>query len=710
MKAAPVSKRGIGRVIATVACAVMLGGAGLLATAPVGRADETVQTCGSYPNYVFGRTVPVPGITVKGTCPNPPYTTNGFALYSSGTSTKGVSAHWQATAPAGLVIVGASTNSMVSAGLNTSGGAYGGGFYWAGGGAEAHDAETSFGASFYSSYFGFQFVCGAGSCNQLAQFDIGSISLFVRETSGPGFSAPTGLWQASGWVRGDWPFSASGDSPSGLCSLSASLNGQLLDTTTSGQNVATWHQCSAPPISQTVDTSRYGQGAVPLTLSAGDAAGVPASLTKTVYIDNQQPAVSLSGPTDAPSTAGTQYVTATGSAGPSGVAGLSCSVGGASSQWYASSSAQIPVSGIGEHSVTCSAANNAVDGSGNHGWSAAQTWHLKIGLPTVTAIAFSHIADQLRCHRVRERVRVSARWITVRHHHHRIRIHRRAHTHLERVLRCHARTVLRRRTVWVVIHRHGKRVRVRRRRRVRVVVLPHRVLKTHRRVGHGRRTTVSGWLGTDQGVALGGQAVEVLTAPDDGRGAFTPAASVVTASNGSWTARLPAGPSRLIEAAYGGAPTMEGSLSATVREVVPAKVELLSVFPRRVPWGGKVRIVGRLVGGYLPHGGALVRMRLGLGKAYTTYGVQEHVTGRGRFSSTYTFGAGLASVHRSFYFQAASLPVGAYPYSPAASHKVTVVVGGHPKIPRAPRHHRHRHHRRHHRHRHHQRHHRRRGR
>ncbi len=255
--------------------------------APIGHADETVQVCGSYANHVFARTAPVSGMRVSGTCPNPPYTANGFGLSSSGTSTRGEAVHWQADTPAGLAIVGAGTNSMVSAGLNSAGGDFGGGFYWAGGGAQTHDSETSFGVGpFLSSYFGFQLVCGVSKCTQPAQLDIGAISLYVRETSGPSFAAPTGLWQASGWVRGSWPFFAWGNLPSGLCSLSATLNGQLINTTTSGQDVSSWHQCAAPPINQAVDTSRYGQGAVPLTLGAGDAAGVPASLSKTVYIDN----------------------------------------------------------------------------------------------------------------------------------------------------------------------------------------------------------------------------------------------------------------------------------------------------------------------------------------------------------------------------------------------------------------------------------------
>jgi hypothetical protein len=676
----------LARVVALATVIWLVAAAGALA-------DETVQVCGSYANHIFVAGAPVPGIRQSGTCPNPPYTANGFGLDSSGTSTRGQSGRWQADAPAGLAIVGASTNSMVSAGLNSQGGDFGGGFYWAGGGVQTRNGETAVGVGpFFSGYFGFQLVCGVSKCTQPAQLDIGAISLYVRETSGPSFAAPTGLWQASGWVRGSWPFFAWGNSPSGLCSLSASLNGQLINTSTAGQDVSSWHQCAAPPISQPVDTTRYGQGAVPLTLSTGDAAGVPASLTKTVYIDNQQPGVALSGPADAASTAGTQVITATASAGPSNVAGMSCSVDGGPGQWYASSSAQVPVTGIGEHVVRCFSEDNAVDGNGVHGTSPVQSFSIKIGVPTITGIAFSRIVDKLRCRGGIERVKVPARWVTIHRHHKRVRIHRQARTRLVKVTRCHARTVRRRRTVWITVHRHGKPVRVKRRKTVRVIVAPHAVLKTHRRVGHGRATTVSGWLGTYTGVALGGQTVEVLSAPDNGQQAFTPVALATTAANGSWSARLPAGPSRLVEAAYGGGPDVEPSLSGVVREIVPARVELLSVSPRRVAWGGTVRLVGQLKGGYLPAGGTLVRLRIGLGSSSTTYGVHEHVGGNGRFATTYTFGAAPATVYRTYSFQTASLPMGSYPFAPAQSGRRYVIVGGHPAKPPPPR--RHRHHKR----------------
>ena len=63
--------------------------------------------------------------------------------------------------------------------------------YWAGGGATSHDSETRAGfGPFVSSYFGFQLVCGVRKCTQPAQLDIGAISLYVRETSGPSLVAP----------------------------------------------------------------------------------------------------------------------------------------------------------------------------------------------------------------------------------------------------------------------------------------------------------------------------------------------------------------------------------------------------------------------------------------------------------------------------------------------------------------------------------------
>jgi hypothetical protein len=235
--------------------------------------------------------------------------------------------------------------------------------------------------------------------------------------------------------------------------------------------------------------------------------------------------------------------------------------------------------------------------------------------------------------------------------------------------------------VWKTVRRRGKLVRVKRYKTIRVVEPPHVVYHDSKRVGHGNGATVSGWLGMPDGTALSGQVVAVYTAPDNGLGQFTQAALATTATNGTWSAALAPGPSRLVEAYYAGGTTFEPSVSSQVRVIVPAKIKLIRVSPSRVSWGGTVRIVGQLEGGYLPPGGALVRLRIGSGKSYTTYGVQEHVTGDGRFATTYRFGLGDASVYRTYWFQIATLPMGSFPFAPSASGKRFVTVGGHPSIP-----------------------------
>jgi hypothetical protein len=308
----------------------------------------------------------------------------------------------------------------------------------------------------------------------------------------------------------------------------------------------------------------------------------------------------------------------------------------------------------------------------------------------VVGIAFDKLVG-LRCHRARVRVKIPGHWITVRRHGKRVKVKTRARMKVERVMRCHPRTVRRRTVVFVRLRRHGHVVKVKRIKIVRVVVPPRVIARTSRAVAFGRGTTVNGYLGTASGIAIAGHAVSVLTAPDNGSNQFTQAAVVTTAASGTWTAKLPPGPSRIVEAVYDGDPTTESASSGQVRVIVPAKVKLISVSPRRVAWGGTVRITGQLLGGYLPPGGALVRLRIGQGRSYQTYGVQEHVTGNGRFTTIYSFGAGYAGIYKSYWFQIATLPIGDYAYAPAASGRRSVLVGGHPRPPAAGRrHHKHR--------------------
>ncbi|MGI8629600.1 MAG: hypothetical protein ACR2LV_05485 [Solirubrobacteraceae bacterium] len=641
-------------------------------TVAVARADEPVRSCGITDaggvNHVF-TSAGVFGINPSDQCSS----TAGGGLILNAPDNQvahGQSAHWQANAPAGLQIVGFSAPSVIAGGVN-DGEQYGGEFYWSTGGSPIQVNNNGYAtAGLSSGYLGFDLVCEAAVCRGRggnASIAVADIVLAVRETSGPHLSAGAGLEQAGGYVRGDWPLSFTGDSPSGLCLLGASVNGQTVGSQSFPANTTLFHQCSSTGLSTIVHTTQYAPGGNTLTLAGADAAQVPTSVAKTVYFDNQAPAVAVAASAaDAPSSAGTQYVTATGTAGPSGVSGIGCTVDGAFVS-LAGASARIPVSGIGVHTVTCAAANNARDTSGAVAVSSPASTTLSIRQPTVSGISFQRFVG-LRCRTERVRVRVPGRLVTVRRHHKLVRVRRRAHSKTIRARRCHPRIEVRRVPFFVTIHGH----RVKRYKRVKVIVHPHEAISSTRRVAFGQGTTVSGVLLASDGAPLAGQTVQVVTAANDGLGHFSLAATITTAGNGDWSARLPAGPSRLVEAVYQGGRLTEPSVSAQVRVVVPARV-LLSVSPRRVASGGTVRIVGQLAGGYLPPGGALVRLRIDFAGARSTYGVATHVMGDGRFTTTYRFGAG---VHRTFYFVVSSLPSGNYPFAPASSRRVAVLVGG----------------------------------
>ncbi len=592
---------------------------------------------------------------------------------ASHTVAHGASVHWTVHAPTGMTIAGVYIPHMYSTGIDDGQG-WGGGFFWSGGSSNVStfDGETGWSSSTtrgpsYSwpgggtPYFGWQVVCGASSCTNGGDqwLSVELLELNARETSNPVLTAPDGLWAASGWIRGQWPLHFYGDSPSGLCSLSATLNGQSLPGSSVGPKLSAWHQCAAPAVDEEVNTAAYGNGAMPLVIGAVDAARIPVFRNETIAVDNVQPTIALSGPTDAPTTAGTQYVTASAGAGPSGISGISCSVDGAPSNWYAAAAARIPVQGIGVHHVSCFSQNRSHDASGTPASSPTAVWTLSIRAPAVSTVAFAAVADALRCHSERERVRIPARWVTAYHSGHKLKVRIPAQTRWVKVIHCHPRVVSRR----IRIHGHW--------RAVKAVVLPHEVLLSKKRVRPGAWSTVDGWLGTTNGNALGGQRVRILAAPDNGSTQFRQVGVATTAANGSWSAHIPPGPSRLVVAAYAGGATVEPTLSTSAQVIVPASVTL-RIAPRSTHWGGRIAISGRLRGGYVPRSGELVLLWIGWRGGSTEIG---HLYARpdGRFASGYTFLRG--NGRETYRVWAASARESDYPYAPGRSRPQSVTVG-----------------------------------
>jgi hypothetical protein len=472
------------------------------------------------------------------------------------------------------------------------------------------------------------------------------------------------------------------DGPSGACQLSATLGGlSVSQPVNEPQSQTTWHQCPAGSFSQSFNMASVASGSsVPLVMWARDAAYdysagayLSSAVTKYVNIDNGPVTVSMSGPTDAPTTAGVQYVTAIASAGPAGVAGLSCSLNGAPAQWYPGSSGRVAVQNLGPNSVTCSAANNARDAAGNPAWSAPASWRLSIRQPTTAALSFgSRILDALRCAGVKERVKVPAKWVTVRRHDKRVKVMRRAHTKVVKVTRCHPRMV--RVRVRVKVKGHWRWLSERQAR------LPHTIQLSTWRARHGATAKVVGWLGTSAGVALAGQTVRVLTVPNNGLDAFTQAAVATTGQDGVWSATLRSGPSRLVEAVYDGGSTVEPAASGQVRLIVPALVKL-TIKPRRTHWWrsprspGTIRISGRVLGGYIPGADQqLLRLRIGvvgIPGVQSTIGIPD-IAPDGRFHTTWTPAPGNGTVH--FWFSVSTLHEADFPFAPASSRRVEVTV------------------------------------
>jgi hypothetical protein len=176
------------------------------------------------------------------------------------------------------------------------------------------------------------------------------------------------------------------------------------------------------------------------------------------------------------------------------------------------------------------------------------------------------------------------------------------------------------------------------------------------------------------GLPLAGQTVAVMTAPDNGSDSFTEAAAVTAGPDGRWTATLPPGPSRIIEASYAGSPTvLPATGSATA--ITPAKIELASVTPDRTPWGSTVRITGRVLGGYIPASSKLLRLDLGVVGIPGLSKIQgiPNVSPDGRFTTMYTFARAYGVVR--FWLMVSSLREADFPFAPAHSRRVVVTVG-----------------------------------
>ena len=604
----------------------------------------------------------------------------GYELSSPGGVANYAGAYWSTTAPAGISITHVYTQFDSS--TNIQGAGYYTSFNWDNG--TTGQLPNSFGQNpgatgcclqnFASQTLSWAMTCRFSTCSSPASMSIGQLTVTLSETQAPSITGGGALWNSSGWVRGTWQVGFGASDPSGICSSSVALGGQGI-----GGPGASPEPGQLPPVPrcavgdqhrhEQIGRGRDGAGDLGHQRRRGERQHRAHRLRR-----QHDPISERVGSDLRLANAGTQYVTAHASAGPSGVSGIACSVDGTPYQDFPGAAATVAINGPGVHNTTCVSFNNAHDAAGNVAASAPQTETTVIGEPTLSAIWFATVHNPLRCQLVRKRQRVPAHYTYVRRHHHRVRVRVRAHYRTVKVKECHARVVKRRIAYWVTVRRHHHRVRIKHYRTIRSVVFPSEGHALVRHVRFGSRARLQGWLGTTWLAPMGGQAVLIYGAANNERGNFRVVGFAQTNANGVWSYTLPPGPSRIIEVEYPGAlgGAVTSSVSSQIKLDVAAHVHLVRTPRSHVTWGSKLRFAGRLAGGYVPARGALLRVRLGIGSAHTTVATVS-TRRNGSFSFSYRFGAG--NVVRRYWFQFLTLPQGDYPFTQGASRKVYVTVG-----------------------------------
>src|SRR5262249_15679742 len=153
-------------------------------------------------------------------------------------------------------------------------------------------------------------------------------------------------------------------------------------------------------------------------------------------------------------------------------------------------------------------------------------------------------------------------------------------------------------------------------------------------------------------------------------GHFRHIATATTGMNGTWSAKIRPGPSRVIEAVYDGAPTLLPSTSTTIHTIVPAKIKI-KISPRIVPWGSNIRGTGRVLGGYVPTNSNLLRLNVGIGTIGQLEGLPQ-IRPDGRFVIVWKFDPGHGVLHP--WFSVGTLAESAFPYAPTTSKRIVVTL------------------------------------
>jgi hypothetical protein len=188
-----------------------------------------------------------------------------------------------------------------------------------------------------------------------------------------------------------------------------------------------------------------------------------------------------------------------------------------------------------------------------------------------------------------------------------------------------------------------------------------------RRLDHSA-VTLTGHLVSPTGAPVKGAQVQLL-AQVTGTASVAYVETATTGSGGAWTLKMPTGPSRLLQVVFY-SHLLDTAPASTLdfRESVPAAISMH--VPHTARLGHAIVFSGQLAGGYVPAGGESVQMEIFYSGRWRTIEVLP-TNSRGRWAYKYVFSLGVGA---SYLFRAATVPNGAYPFTPAASKPVRVTV------------------------------------
>jgi hypothetical protein len=191
-----------------------------------------------------------------------------------------------------------------------------------------------------------------------------------------------------------------------------------------------------------------------------------------------------------------------------------------------------------------------------------------------------------------------------------------------------------------------------------------------RTIRYGGRLVATGRVVNAAGQPLANVPVFVVSRLDrtGARYRLLPTPGATTAADGTFSYRVPRGPSRTLRFGHRAGAALP--CSPALRVKVRARVTLRAA-PRRLRSGGRVRLRGRLQGGHIPGRGKLIDLQAfdgGRWREFDTVRTRRN----GRFRTSYRFGRGARG---RFPMRVRVRPDSSYPFALGYSRTVRVRVG-----------------------------------